>query len=391
MAYGRPLDAARQRAGGRRYRIDRFKQLYMSCPSSAIYLKRSSTCRIGRQGRSDHRVNPPLPPSHVLPSTGAFVRIKIGNLPSSISAKSASQPLERAGTLVVPEISLYKGVRFKRSIDARENAFSLRANGVTRSRKAPKNTRAGNMDRSGVRWAACLCLRNRPPESVRCRTRMGMLICWSILALDEAVVPTPTSIPQRPGEAPIVASTASIVQVRPPTVQSNIVADDNPPPSTRSAPSSTETHISTSCSNTTAGPHVQPAVHCASACATPMSLVGALNKVRREKLQSPEAEGRGPGRRWNNVDPTGALSHFIFLFSFSSSLTYAAERQSASQGLNEVSATTSSSPQPSTPSPSTSQQTRAFGRTPSLNEIRALMRRKPTSSYLHVHAKVYVQ
>ncbi|KAF8133377.1 hypothetical protein EV363DRAFT_54573 [Boletus edulis] len=70
---------------------------------------------------------------------------------SSASAKSALQPLERTSTLVMPDISLYKGVRFKRPFPgARENSFFSRAlNGAARSGKAIESVGEGNEQREG--------------------------------------------------------------------------------------------------------------------------------------------------------------------------------------------------------------------------------------------------
>ena len=213
---------------------------------------------------------------------------------------------------------------------------------------------------------------------------------------DEAVIPTPEPVPQRPAEASIVASTASIV--RPPAVQPNIVADNNARPSTQPAPSSTQTPSEPPAATqplvcTSSRPFIAPPR--VPRPATPMSLVEVLNQVWREKLQSLEAEGRELGRRRSNVDPTGGSSHFILLFSFSSShlCSRAPERLSWSERsicnhmfIHIYAPTALDGGAVCVAADENVWKSAEFERDSRLDEA------KPhVYSYLHVHTKVYVQ
>lgn len=315
--------------------------------------------------------------------------------PSSESPRlTASQPLGRARTLLMPDILSYKGVRFKRPPpDQRENPFFSRAlnNSTGRSAKAPVSMGEGSAS-GGAPTAV-------PVEVGEVQNRdvdTDMQDADAATSIPEVVVPTPTSLPQPPAEAPPMApdtqSTSSTAQARPSTVEPNTTATDGPPASvfasTQPTPQSSQVTLSQP------PPATQPLARSSSRpfiapsrvprTSTPMSLVDALNEVRRERLEALE-EQRELARSRNAVDPMGASVSVV-----RSIVSHAVPHPAGEDPTASTSAPPKSADQgpvqtlppslPSTPTPSSrSQSTKALGRTPSLNDIRALLARRNVS------------
>lgn len=324
--------------------------------------------------------------------------------PSCGSPRStASQPLGRPRTFVMPDISSYKGVRFKRPLpEARENSFFSRAlNGAGRSSgKAP-----GSVEERSASGGAPV----EVPSSI------GEMQSWDARDADmqddaatstAVVVPTssPSPLAQQPTEAPPRAldtqNTSSTAQVRPPIVESSTTTTDGLPAFTSTQPTPLSGQAATP---SRAPPATQPLARSSSRPfiapprtprpSAPMSLVDALNEMRRQRLEALE-EQRGLARRRSVVDLAGAsvpVEHFILsdvrhpasedvTASASASPPAPAPPTSADQGPGEAVLPPQSSTSTPPSSRSQSQSTRVLGRTPSLNDIRTLLARRNVSA-----------
>ena len=269
-------------------------------------------------------------PTLVHPTSSASISISPSSASprSTMSAKSASQPLGCAGTLAIPDISSYKGVRFKRPLpEARENSFFSRAlNGAARPVKTPASVEERNEQGEGEGSAS-----GGVPMPVEVPSSVGeeqeqdgdadmqddtaLSMPESSMASPEAVVPTPPPVPQQPAEAPMVSDTQSIsstAQVQSLTVEPSTIANDGPPASTQPTTSSIQTTPSQPPAAT------QPLARSSSRPfiappriprpSEPMSLVSVLNEVRRERLQARKEE-RELARKRSVVELLGASSH----------------------------------------------------------------------------------
>ena len=257
-------------------------------------------------------------PTLVYPTSSASVSLSPSSRSprSTTSAKSVSQPLGRAGTLAIPDISSYKGVRFKRPLpEARENSFFSRALiGAARAVKAPANVE----ERNGGSASGPVSMPVEVPASVgevEMQDDTAVPMPEPSMASPEAVVPTPPPVPQQPAEAPTVPDTqrtSSTAQVRPWIVEPSTAANDNPPASTQPTTPSVQATSSQSPATTqplarsSSRPFIAPPR--VPRPSEPMSLVDVLNEVRREKLQARKEE-RELARRQSVVDLTGASSH----------------------------------------------------------------------------------
>ena len=305
---------------------------------------------LGREARKDSQppssIAPPGVSSQpVVPRLGptptlAQLTSSVSASPGPTSSKSASQPFERAGTLVMPDISSYKGVRFKRPLpQARENSFFSRAlNSVARSGQAPVSVgeRSGEKEGEGSSSGGVSTPAEVPTGVGEVQNKDGdtevegdtaVPMPEPLMALPEAVVPTPSPLPQQPAEVPMVPGTLNTTfteLARPSTVESNTTANDSVPASTQPTTSTTQVtssqpHAATQpLARSSSRPFIAPAR--VPRPNEPMSLVEALNEVRRERLQLLKEE-RELARKRSMVDLTGASSDYTVL-SFPSSLMY---------------------------------------------------------------------
>lgn len=234
---------------------------------------------------------------------------------STTSGTSASQLLERTSSLVMPDISLYKGVRFKRPLpDARENPFFSRALiGAARSGRAPENVGESHEQREkegeGPEGSASGDVSTpadvpssvgevqNQSEDADMQVDAAVSMPAPSGASDAAVVPTPPPLQQQPAEAPRVSvaqSTSFTAPVQAPTAESSTTANDHLPPSTQPTmssvpatpphpPAGTQPLVRTSSRPFIVPPRV-PRPN------APMSLVEALNEVCREHLQARRGE-----------------------------------------------------------------------------------------------------
>ena len=377
----------------------------------------------------------------------------------ALESLRASQQLERT-RLPMPDISSYKGVRFKRPLPgARENPFFSRVlNGVARSEKTPGGTGESGESRDGDASASVDVfspvdvssnvdeVQNQQIGDADMQDDTAVSMPRPSRTSSQADVSMSPPLPQPLEDAPIAPDTPSrpaTGKVQPPTMEPS-TANDNPPPSTQPIMSSTQLTPSQSPAATqplarsssrpfiapprvprptqvdapnepdnNPPPSTQPAMPSTQVNlsqppaatqplprsssrpfiappriprpSTPMSLVDALNAVRRERLQALREE-RELARTRSDVDLTGASLHSPVLPHRRP--MYVAEHDapaaSTSQAPKEVPepSFSSSPPQPSTPTPSA----RAFERTPSLRALvakrnaRAGPSSRPTSS-----------
>ncbi|KAG9315523.1 hypothetical protein JVU11DRAFT_3139 [Chiua virens] len=274
-----------------------------------------------------------------------------GSPRSSASVPNASQPRVRMGALVMPDISLYKGIRFKRP-EARDNSFFSRAlGGGTRvTAKAPvtlAESRQETEAESGVSPSV-----EAPPSVAvgEVHNQTGNADMQEKDAASGSV-----SMP----EEPVSMSTQQAVDVPIVTGQqspsTSAVANVGLPPPTQSAsPSIPETPIRPpeapqpfvrSSSRPFIAPPRQPRP------GTPMSLAELINDLRRDQLQQ-------------NASRSTAVSS-----------------RETSQGSGEVLMPPRSSSQSRSCSPfrSSRPSTRPFGRTPSLDGLRSLLAKRSAS------------
>lgn len=338
------------------------------------------------------KLGPAFTVPHVTPSTLLSPSSDTSSTESTRSAVSLLLP--RTSTLVMPDISSYKGVRFKRPFpEARESSFFSRALGGASwsSGKAPvrEESTSGGIPVQGP--SSVGEVRSRDPGDADMQGDAAT-------SIPEAVVPTPSSLPQPqvevPPVTPVTQSTLSTTQVRLSTVELSTAETDglSASTSTQPTPSSSQTGTPSrppSATQPLAGSSnrpftVPPRVPRPG---TPMSLVDALNEVRRVRLEALKAQRRLAGRQ-SVADPTGAfvpLERFIvsdICHSAGESATAVAPAPSTSPGQGPMEAWPLS--QPSTPTPTQTQtppsshlkSTRALGRTPSLNDLRTLLAKR---------------
>lgn len=292
-----------------------------------------------REARKDSQSPSPLAPpgvssQPVVPRLGptptlAQLTSSMSASPSSTSSKSASQPLGCAGTLVMPDISSYKGVRFKRPLpQARENSFFSRAlNSVARSGQAPGSVaeRSEQKEGEGSFSGGVFTPAEVPSGIGEVRNKDGdaeMMQDDTAAPMPgppEAVVPTPPPLAQQSAGVPMVSGTPSTsfgVLARSSTVESNTSANDSLPASTQPTTSTTrvtssQPHAATQpLARSSSSPFIAPAR--VPRPSEPMSLVEALNEVRRERLQALKEE-RELARKRSMVDLTGASSDYTVL------------------------------------------------------------------------------
>lgn len=215
--------------------------------------------------------------------------------PSSMSPRSTpSQQLSLTRMLVMPDISSYKGVRFKRSLaEARENSFFSRAlNGAARRGKAP--TSMGERSASGsvsTPVEAPSSVGEVPNQDVNADMQDGTLA-----SMPPGVVSASSASRETQGK----------IYVRILAAAPRTTADDVPPPSTQPTPSSTQVTPSEPF------PATQPPERSSSRPfiapprvplpGTPMSLVDVFNDVRRKRLLQAERE---QAQKRGTVDSTG--------------------------------------------------------------------------------------
>jgi hypothetical protein len=282
-------------------------------------------------GVSSQSVVPGLAPTptlvHLTSSASVSLSPSSGSPRSTMSAKSASQPLGCAGTLVIPDISSYKGVRFKRPLpEARENSFFSRAlNGAARPVKAPASVEESIEQRGREGDGSTSCGVSMPAEvppsvgevqdqdeDADMQDNTAFSMHEPLMASPEAVVPTPLPVPQQPAEAPMVPeaqSTSSTALVQPSTVEPSTTANDSLlastqpiTPSIRATPSQPPAATQPLASRPFIAPPRVPRP------SEPMSLVSVLNEMRRERLQARKEELE-LARKRSVVDLTGASSH----------------------------------------------------------------------------------
>ena len=228
--------------------------------------------------------------------------------PSASPRLAAPQPLKRTGTLVMPDISSYKGIRFKRSLLGEwENSFFSRAlSGVGQSGKAPVSAGKKNEQNSALASVDA-------PRVDEVRSPSGEAH-MQVDAVASTSVGVSTSLsPQQPAETSTVSDTQSTIQAQQsPPMETSAAINDAPPVSTQPAPISIRKTPSeppaTQPASSSSRPFIAPPR--IPRPSTPVSLVDVLNEVRRDKLLKDE---RQLARKRSMADLTGTC-HFLSFF-----------------------------------------------------------------------------
>ncbi|KAG8214805.1 hypothetical protein J3R82DRAFT_9949 [Butyriboletus roseoflavus] len=284
-----------------------------------------------------------------------FVQACPGETCADIHACACGIPLGRMRTLVMPDISSYRGVRFKRPPpEPRENPFFSRAlNGAGRSAKVLVSM--GERSTSGGAPTPV------PVEvgEVQSRDADTNMQDDAAASVPEAAVPMPTAVTSTQARPSIVEPSTTVTDGPPVSASAQ-----SPPPSSQAMTSLQPLPVTQPLARSSSRPFIAPSrVPRTSA---PMSLVDALNEVRRERLEAFREQGE-LARGRNVIDPMAGEDP---------TASMAALPKSAAKGPVEAPPS-----QPSTPTPtsSRSQSTKALGRTPSLNDIRMLLARRNVS------------
>lgn len=223
--------------------------------------------------------------------------------PSSLFA-TASQPLARTQTLIMPDISSYKGVRFKRSLPAaHENSFFSRA--LTRVARSAKGS-ACEGENSGLSGGSAAAGTPSSVGAVQNPNGDADMQVDAVVSMPE-VISTPASLQlTRPAKTTTTPDAQRKAPVPSPELSVTAAANDRPPvstqpalpsvPATPSAPPPATQPLARSSSRQLIAPPRVPLS------TMPMSLVDVLNEVRRGKLLQ---EAREQARKRGSTDSTG--------------------------------------------------------------------------------------
>ena len=205
---------------------------------------------------------------------------------SASPRSTASQPLALTRTLVMPDISLYRGVRFKRPPpEAGENSFFSRA-----LRKAPMSVEEKNA--SGTPVEAVLSVGEVQSQDGDANMQDDTVA--------KGVVSAPSLSPQQPTETTLVPDASTLAPST--TVNDGLPASTQPAPSSIRATPSEFFPATQPLARSSSRPFIAPPR--VPLPGTPMSLVDVLNEVRRERLLKEERE---QAQKRDSANPTGTF------------------------------------------------------------------------------------